>query len=1015
MALRGLDELPDVQINDAVVQHEWRHALQLIEKREKKAKRDQPIDWLTVSASIQWIAKFNQACKASILLLLPEPAKQRQGRSLLDSLYERKPPVVNVNAAMIIQAFAEQRKDLDVRIDGLWLQAANAHSNDEGMHRHWFNAKFSNKDWQGARKAAMAYMKHFPNKREPFFWAVFANFMASKSPKSSEQERNLCGAMAYRMCAKAAEDVSVHADKVWNISHLSIEYDHGTEREKALKNGRVPCTPGEVAFFLDIYEFQGKLDEALALLKSDRTGVSSRIGKRSWDLVLRRIQLSENVSGWMDLFEFCSSLLEDASRSDGRQSILGFGETGNNWSVWVAMLKAVVNLRECKVRIGDWLVKSLAYGERCRMDDKHRHPRLITAIGLKHKIPSAFSLTLDSQILHANAHRPSRIAAAVCTQRSENNKSREAMSARMLFGLNSLLPMHSTEERKVDLAEACLAYFKVYAKKQSCFDDLQIAIHGLNQSAAQSFLARVKLWCVQEHEYFSRQAQLRDLDMEPVYAPEYLIMQVNMLKLEYLLVHSRWGESGPTDGFAEMEHFIVRCIKSYISSIRSSPVDENAASPTERLPGDDAGLLAATGLIRIAMTGTHHNALLQAVIILQHLTQTSPFNYEALMRFRNPSEGSEADPVQHLSRAMDYHLHLHENDQQEILNFLEAGQYASLLQGMGNSVYNQLGFTKYMLLVEWVRTERLSGVQQKLDFRQLADQLPTQTLDNRDRCPIPHWEAPEAMSLEEMLLLGRWPSHQWLSKQLFIAQTFGVATNQHTFFERDDVLKNLSASSDLKDSSTPTENRQMDLARECDFILTAYGEKASGAKTTNPNATATEHKIDMIRIWQEDTNEHIAMLSQGGSPHLWKITKNYFAPDWEFFHTVYTGLDSCILIEKTVEVIEAQNRKVRPLEPGAAEEQTKRIRKLCDEYRAMVHAAVLELSVSLSDAKNEEELLYSIICRQGETENKDPFGYWLRYLFVGEEYVRGIVTRLQLAWKEALINIADLTRPKSSA
>lgn len=47
MALLRL-ELPDSQINDAIDQREWRHALQLIERREKKLKKDETIDWLTV-------------------------------------------------------------------------------------------------------------------------------------------------------------------------------------------------------------------------------------------------------------------------------------------------------------------------------------------------------------------------------------------------------------------------------------------------------------------------------------------------------------------------------------------------------------------------------------------------------------------------------------------------------------------------------------------------------------------------------------------------------------------------------------------------------------------------------------------------------------------------------------------------------------------------------------------------------------------------------------------------------
>lgn len=60
--------------------------------------------------------------------------------------------MVDATAAMIIQVFAEQRKDFDPRIDVLWTQVANAHPNDEAIHRHWFHAKFCTKDWQGARK-----------------------------------------------------------------------------------------------------------------------------------------------------------------------------------------------------------------------------------------------------------------------------------------------------------------------------------------------------------------------------------------------------------------------------------------------------------------------------------------------------------------------------------------------------------------------------------------------------------------------------------------------------------------------------------------------------------------------------------------------------------------------------------------------------------------------------------------------------------------------------------------------
>lgn len=48
LALRGLKDLPDLQIQDAIAQNDWRHALQLIERRERKFKKGQKNDWLEV-------------------------------------------------------------------------------------------------------------------------------------------------------------------------------------------------------------------------------------------------------------------------------------------------------------------------------------------------------------------------------------------------------------------------------------------------------------------------------------------------------------------------------------------------------------------------------------------------------------------------------------------------------------------------------------------------------------------------------------------------------------------------------------------------------------------------------------------------------------------------------------------------------------------------------------------------------------------------------------------------------
>lgn len=124
--------------------------------------------------------------------------------------------------------------------------------------------------------------------------------------------------------------------------------------KKELKSGRVLRTPGDIAFLLDVYESQGKWKEAMSILESDRTGIRSRIGKHSWDLVLRKFQLTEYMGQWQDQYKYCFELLEDARPSNRKSQRHCFGESGNNWSVWVAMLRAATNLREWKVEVEDW-------------------------------------------------------------------------------------------------------------------------------------------------------------------------------------------------------------------------------------------------------------------------------------------------------------------------------------------------------------------------------------------------------------------------------------------------------------------------------------------------------------------------------------------------------------------------------------------------------------------------------------------------------------------------------------
>ncbi|KAL8874684.1 MAG: hypothetical protein Q9174_000024 [Haloplaca sp. 1 TL-2023] len=138
-AATGMRHLPDVQIRDAINQKSWKVALQLIEKKQKKAKKTQIDDWII-------------GCKAHVLLMTPEPGRQQQGRALLDHLVERERPIYDVNTLSLLHFLADERNEKDSRMDTLWAKAAKAQPKNEELHETWFITMFIAKDFRGMQK-----------------------------------------------------------------------------------------------------------------------------------------------------------------------------------------------------------------------------------------------------------------------------------------------------------------------------------------------------------------------------------------------------------------------------------------------------------------------------------------------------------------------------------------------------------------------------------------------------------------------------------------------------------------------------------------------------------------------------------------------------------------------------------------------------------------------------------------------------------------------------------------------
>ncbi len=191
----------------------------------------------------------------------------------------------------------------------------------------------------------MKYMRNFSKKREPFFWTILSSFLAGAAPDVSEDDRRLFWPLAYRLLSKAAADVP--AGKVrCTLRNVTLSFTKSAK--ELLSQGRTLHTLEELFFLLKVYRSQNKYEEALAILDDPRTGIHSRVGKNSWELVRTKIELYETCNLWKDEWQFCWELLEDA-RPDylqdvGRTSYSVFGKVGDDWKVWAGLVDATFRL-----------------------------------------------------------------------------------------------------------------------------------------------------------------------------------------------------------------------------------------------------------------------------------------------------------------------------------------------------------------------------------------------------------------------------------------------------------------------------------------------------------------------------------------------------------------------------------------------------------------------------------------------------------------------------------------------
>ena len=241
----------------------------------------------------------------------------------------------------------------------------------------------------------------------------------------------------------------------------------------------------------------------------------------------------------------------------------------------------------------------------------------------------------------------------------------------------------------------------------------------------------------------------------------WITSEINVLKLEYNLVISR-DDNTFRDGL--LQGFICNCLRLYRLSLK---YDLNLPV-SDRLPGDDAALLAAMGLIRLYKTRQrypeHNNALLRSIVVLEHLLLRSKHNYDALLilvrlymflgagslameRYSrlsikhlqhatiswvlythlstihphpvtisrtNGGGQTTIDPGSDMVQALEWHKSASDLCKKSVASMQENGRWSMSLDALTTSTHIESGFSRLLLLVEAKRVARFLSVSHEI-------------------------------------------------------------------------------------------------------------------------------------------------------------------------------------------------------------------------------------------------------------------------------------------------------------
>ena len=512
------------------------------------------------------------------------------------------------------------------------------------------------------------------------------------------------------------------------------------------------------------------------------------------------------------------------------------------------------------------------------------------------------------------------------------------------------------------------------------------------------------------------------------------------MKFEYHLVVSRDGIENPSE---LLPSFVKNALNLYELSLS---LDFKLPS-SDRLPGDDAAVLAAMALIRMYKMGynisSFGSSLLRCIVLLEMALSRSKHNYDMLLalvkiymflgagslaveRYAqlsiknlqnvtlswilftristihphpvNDSQHGQSngafDPLWAMYDILLWQTRAAELNMQSLHKLQQNNSWTMALDALGTKRVLYNGFMRLVLVAECSRIQRLRSPAGDHEFQMALISVPKKLQFTRDTKAFPNYESANQMTFEMALPsadIHSLPNDKWIAANLRQAEIWDrLSDSKSTCINPGQLFRLRDGSQDDANTAADVEEYTYEFSQQI-YTTFAIMARAAESGAWKPNTILfVTQGLDKVNILVEllvKCEAHYDVIRQFKEGRVKQLS-------WEMLTTCYLKLEICQMIKRgNAWVSELQRRPGTPF-PPVVKKMLETILKGCQSLATQIWTDATNIRADVEKPEFLDDL-----CRR--VKGQDEISKNLDRLATDDVNVRSICQKLQESWLDA--------------